>query len=235
MAFIDPGTFSLQEGKMTCADSSVRLRHGLDVSSHQGEVNWKAVKNDGMEFVILRAAFRGYGTGSLNRDSRFEENAAGAAEAGLQIGAYVFSQAISEAEAEEEAELLLRSVEGKEITGPLVFDWEAITHDNARTDGLEHAMLTACAKAFCNRILAAGRQPMIYFNGYEDYCRYDMEQLSDYGIWFAQYQPQPVFYCPFRLWQYSSTGQVAGISGNVDLDVWIERSTMSMTEMAIQM
>ena len=223
MAFIDPGTFSLQEGKMTCTDSSVRLRYGLDVSSHQGEVNWKAVKNDGMEFVILRAAFRGYGSGSLNHDSRFEENAAGAAEAGLQIGAYVFSQAISEAEAEEEAELLLRSVEGKAITGPLVFDWEAITHDNARTDGLEPAMLTACAKAFCNRILAAGRQPMIYFNGYEDYCRYDMEQLSDYGIWFAQYQPQPVFYCPFRLWQYSSTGQVAGISGNVDLDVWIEQ------------
>ena len=222
MALIDPGTFSLQEGRIICTDPAVRLRHGLDVSSHQGEIDWNAAKKDGMEFVILRAAFRGYGSGSLNPDSRFEENAAGAAAAGLQIGAYVFSQAVSEAEAEEEAELLLRSVEGKAITGPLVFDWEAITHDNARTDGLDPAVLTACAKAFCARIRAAGRRPMIYFNGYEDYCRYDMKQLLDCDIWFAQYQPQPTFYCPFRLWQYSSTGQVAGVQGNVDLDVWME-------------
>lgn len=219
---INTSAFSVQQGRMTCCDPHVRLRHGVDVSAHQGEIDWQAVKASGMEFAILRAAFRGYGSGLLNLDKMFECNAKGAAAVGLHLGAYVFSQAITEEEAREEAEFLLNAVKEKSITGPLVFDWEAISHDTARTDGLSPAVLCACAKAFCDCVRDAGYSPMIYINGYEDFCRYDLSQLSGCGIWFAQYQPQPVFYCPFRLWQYSSNGVVSGIAGNVDLDVWIE-------------
>lgn len=217
----DPNSFSLQNGRMTCADPSVRLVHGIDVSSHQGLIDWNKVAGDGVEFAILRAAYRGYTAGSLNKDSTFDYNAQQAAQNGLQVGAYIFSQAITVEEAVQEADFLLEILAGKPIDGPVVFDWEVIGTKDARTYGLDTQTLCAAANAFCRRIEQAGYTPMVYFNSYAGYVKYDLSEIMEYDFWFAQYKEQPDFYYNFQMWQYTSSGKVNGIDGNVDLDVWM--------------
>ena len=217
----DPNSFSLQNGRMTCADPSVRLVHGIDVSSHQGLIDWNKVAGDGVEFAILRAAYRGYTAGSLNKDSTFDYNAQQAAQNGLQVGAYIFSQAITVEEAVQEADFLLEILAGKPIDGPVVFDWEVIGTKDARTYGLDTQTLCAAANAFCRRIEQAGYTPMVYFNSYAGYVKYDLSEIMEYDFWFAQYKEQPDFYYNFQMWQYTSSGKVSGIDGNVDLDVWL--------------
>lgn len=217
----DPNSFSLQNGRMTCADPSVRLVHGIDVSSHQGLIDWNKVAGDGVEFAILRAAYRGYTAGSLNKDSTFDYNAQQAAQNGLQVGAYIFSQAITVEEAVQEADFLLEILAGKPIDGPVVFDWEVIGTKDARTYGLDTQTLCAAANVFCRRIEQAGYTPMVYFNSYAGYVKYDLSEIMEYDFWFAQYKEQPDFYYNFQMWQYTSSGKVSGIDGNVDLDVWL--------------
>ena len=217
----DPQSFYLENGRMHCSDDNVKLVHGIDVSAHQGAIDWDKVRADGIDFAILRAAYRGYTAGSLNRDSTFDINIHDAARAGLDVGVYIFSQAISVEEAIEEADYLLEIIAPYHITGPVVFDWEVIGTKNARTYGLDTETLCAAANAFCRRIAQAGYTPMVYFNPYCGYVKYDLSEIMDYDFWFAQYKAQPDFYYNFQMWQYTSSGKVNGIQGNVDLDVWI--------------
>ncbi len=217
----DPQSFYLENGRMHSRDDRVKLVHGIDVSAHQGAIDWDKVHADGIDFAILRAAYRGYTAGSLNRDSTFDINIHDAARAGLDVGVYIFSQAISVEEAIEEADYLLEIIAPYEITGPVVFDWEVIGTKTARTYGLDTETLCAAANAFCERIQAAGYEPMIYFNAYAGYVKYDLSEILDYPFWFAQYKSQPDFYYNFQMWQYTSSGRVDGIQGNVDLDVWL--------------
>jgi len=213
--------FYLENGRMQYAGRDARLVHGIDVSSHQGEIDWNKVAADGIEYTILRAAYRGYTAGSLNRDTMFDANAEQAAAVGLQVGAYIFSQAITVEEALEEADFLLDILQDKQIDGPVVFDWEVIGTKNARTYGLDTETLCAAANAFCQRIRQAGYTPMVYFNPYCGYVKYDLSKIMDYDFWFAQYLEKPDFYYNFQMWQYTSSGKVNGVDGNVDLDVWI--------------
>ena len=194
---------------------------GVDVSVYQGEIDWQAVAADGIDFAILRVGYRGYTVGSLNKDTYFELNAHNAARAGLDVGVYIFSQAITVEEALEEADFVLEAIRDCNITGPVVFDWEVIGKKEARTYGLDTDTLCAAANAFCSRIREAGYQPMIYFNAYAGYVKYDLSRVLDYPFWFAQYKAQPDFYYDFQLWQYTSSGKVDGIQGNVDMDVWL--------------
>ena len=217
----DPQTFYLENGRMHCKDDSVKLVHGIDVSAHQGAIDWDKVSADGIDFAILRAAYRGYTAGNLNRDNTFDINIHDAARAGLDVGVYIFSQAVSVEEAIEEADYLLEIIAPYRITGPVVFDWEVIGTKNARTYGLDSKTLCAAANAFCRRIAQAGYTPMVYFNAYCGYVKYDLSEIMDYDFWFAQYKSQPDFYYDFQMWQYTSSGRVDGIQGNVDLDVWI--------------
>lgn len=210
----DPDT-----GRITCL-SRIALT-GIDVSSHQGEVDWTAVAGDGIQFAMLRVGNRGYSQGSLNTDARFEENYAAAVENGLQVGAYFFSQAISVEEAEEEAQYTLDVLNGREMNLPVVFDWEPITEEEARTDGLDTETITACALAFCQRIQEGGYSSAVYFNASLGYLQYDYAQLSQLDSWYAQYDESwPTFAYAFDLWQYSKTGSVEGIGGNVDMDLY---------------
>ena len=124
-------------------------------------------------------------------------------------------------EALEEADFVLEAIRDCNITGPVVFDWEVIGKKEARTYGLDTDTLCAAANAFCSRIREAGYQPMIYFNAYAGYVKYDLSRVLDYPFWFAQYKAQPDFYYDFQLWQYTSSGKVDGIQGNVDMDVWL--------------
>ena len=206
---------------MTYNDPSVRTRVGIDVSQYQGDVDWNAVARTDVDFVIARVGGRGYTVGAIYDDTKFDEYAGGAARAGLQVGAYFFSQAVSVAEAQEEAYHVLDKLRGHEITGPVVFDWEVIGKREARTYGIETGVLCAAANAFCKIIKDAGYDPMIYITDYAGYVKYDLSEVMDYPLWYARYDVDaPSFYYDFAMWQYSSKGSVDGIKGNVDMDIW---------------
>ena len=216
----DPDGFARDEkGRMAYASGGRRARMGIDVSTHQKEIDWQAVAGDGVEFAILRLGHRGYSEGGLFLDKTFEQNLRGALDAGLEVGVYFFSQAITPEEAEEEADYVLNTLNGQELAFPVAFDWESISGDEARTDGLDGETVTRCAAAFCKRIEDAGYRPAVYFNQTQGYLHYDLRDLTDYELWLAEYGPTPNFYYHFDLWQYSHTGRVDGIQGDVDMDL----------------
>lgn len=192
---------------------------GIDVSTYQGTIDWQAVKNAGVDYVIVRAAYRGYETGRIVPDDLFAQNIEGAAAAGLHVGVYLFSQALSEQEAVEEADYLLELIQGYPVDYPVVYDQEEYTADQARTDGLTGEQATKNALAFCERIYDAGYIPMIYTNNDWAQNMYDMEQLDHYPIWYADYTSSPDLSGGFAMWQYTDEGQVSGVQGPVDLNL----------------
>lgn len=198
---------------------------GVDVSEHDGVIDWAAVRDSGADFALVRAGYRGYGSGAIMHDTYFEANMRGAAEAGLKVGVYFFSQAVTPEEAREEARFVIDEIKrvGVEPTYPIVFDQEAITEDSARTDSLTDEQLTANALAFCKEIEAAGYQPMIYGNQH-DLARLDLSgELADYDIWYAEYGvDQPTGEVDFTIWQHTASGTVGGIpttEGQVDMNI----------------
>lgn len=206
-----------EQGRICYEHNGVRAKAGIDVSFYQGEIDWNAVAADGVEFAIIRLGYRGYTEGTLQMDSRFQENIRGAMAAGLEVGVYFFSQAITPEEAEEEADYVMQALHGYDITYPVVFDWEFITPGKgARTDAMDGETLTQCAKAFCRRIAEAGYLPQVYFNQDMGYLTYDLGELKEYSFWLAEYSSRPDFYYHFDLWQYTHSGFVAGIQGSVD-------------------
>lgn len=217
----DRASFSLDEkGRIVYEKDGKKAKTGIDVSIYQGTIDWQAVAADGIDFAILRLGYRGYTEGGLFLDQNFEQNLKGAQDAGLDVGIYFFSQAITSQEAEAEAAYILNAVEGYDIQYPVAFDWEPIAPGSgARTDGLDNQILTQCAAAFCQKIQEAGLRPAVYFNQSLGYLRYDLRELTNYDLWLAEYDSKPDFYYHFDLWQYSHTGQVAGIEGDVDLDL----------------
>lgn len=208
-----------EDGSITYSGAA---RYGIDVSAHQGEIDWAAVAGDGVEFAFLRIGYRGYSAGALNLDGQFEANYAGAREQGIDVGVYFFSQAISEEEAREEARQVLSWLEGKEIQCPIVYDWEHIEEDTARTDSVDGETVTACARAFCEEIREAGYDPMIYCNGMLGYLSYDLTQLEDYPLWYAEYEDYPSYAYEVTIWQYTESGTVAGIQGKADRNIWFQ-------------
>ena len=196
--------------------------HGVDVSEHQGEIDWASVRAGGVSFAILRAGYRGYGqAGSLNADPFFPQNVSGARENGLRIGVYFFSQAVNVEEAREEAYFLLEQLRPYgpgAFSMPVYYDWEAILTEEARTDGVGGATVTDCAVAFCEVLEAAGYEAGVYVYRNLGYFTYDLRQLRAYSLWVAAAGTYPDFYYAHALWQYSFTGTVPGISGDVDLD-----------------
>lgn len=209
-------------GRMTYSDSSVKIYTGIDVSVFQGDIDWDAVKNDGIDFVMLRVGYRGYGQkGIMGKDDKFDSNYEGAKKAGLKVGAYFFSQATNESEAREEAAFVLDSVRDCPLDYPIAYDWEFVDNDEARTNGMTSEDITVCAKAFCEAIKSAGKVPVIYFNCETGYFNYDLPQVKDYDFWLAEYYDTPSFYYNYKMWQYSKTGSVDGISGDVDMNISI--------------
>lgn len=217
----DRSGFSFDErGRTVYEKDGRRAKTGIDVSIYQGDIDWQAVAADGIDFAILRLGYRGYTEGGLFLDQNFERNLRGALDAGLDVGVYFFSQAVTTQEAEAEAAYVINALEGYEISYPVAFDWEPIAPGSgARTDGLDNQVLTRCAAAFCEKIKEAGLSPAVYFNQSLGYLRYDLRELADYDLWLAEYDSKPDFYYHFDLWQYTHIGRVAGIEGDVDLDL----------------
>ena len=215
-----PEDFAYNGDYLTCTAGESRL--GVDVSSHQGDIDWNAVAAAGVEFAVVRIGFRGYAEGEINEDTKARTNIEGAKAAGLDVGAYFFSQAINGEEAAEEARWAAEFLEGYELELPLVYDWEHVWDETARTaDLVDPELLTACARSFCDAVAAAGYQPMVYFNGYQARDLYDLTALKKYGFWLAQYADAMDFPYAVDLWQYSETGAVDGIGGKVDLNLWL--------------
>ena len=194
---------------------------GIDVSEHQGVIDWDLVAADGIDFAIIRAGYRGYSQGGLFMDNYFYDNLHGAKNAGLDIGLYFFSQAITVEEAVEEAQYLLKLLEdchAESIDMPIFYDWESIGNDEARTDGLGGDIITDCALAFSEVISAAGYEAGVYFYRNLGYFSYDLGRLTNLTWWAAALNDYPDFYYEHYLWQYdvSGPGSVDGIEGEVD-------------------
>ena len=218
----DKDAFSVDEkGRVTYEKNGKRARAGIDVSTHQKDIDWPSVAADGIDFAIIRAGNRAWGTGVLMEDSKFVGNMEGAIAAGIDVGAYYFSNAITVAEAEEEAEAFLARLEPyKEyITYPVVCDWEYLGGNDSRAYGVDGRIITQCIDAFCKKVAEAGYTPMIYFNEYCGYIKMDLSKLTDYQFWFAQYSDAPSCFYDFQFWQYSSKGKVAGIGSDVDMNL----------------
>lgn len=193
---------------------------GIDVSYIQGNIDWEAVKASGVDFAMLRCGGRGYGSnGILYKDETFEKNAQEALDAGIDIGVYFFSQAITVEEALEEAEYTLELIKDYDIKYPVAFDWEHYEFDDARTDNLDRETLTNIARKYCTEIEKAGYTPVVYSNRSLLYYEYDLAKLADLEIWLASYEDLPDFYYDFGMWQYSTEGTINGIEGTVDLNI----------------
>lgn len=196
--------------------------NGIDVSSYQEEIDWAKVKADGIDFAIIRVALRGYESGKLVEDPYARANLEGAREAGLEVGVYIFSQAVSAEEALEEAEFLLEIIQDYEITMPVVFDWEQVGVETARTENMDPETLTAATLEFCRVVEEAGYTPMVYFNRYQAKHLMDLSQLTDYDFWLAAYTDRMTYGYKVRMWQYTDRGRVDGIEGGVDVNIWLE-------------
>lgn len=194
-------------------------RTGVDVSEHQGYINWQAVQRDGVSFAFIRVGNRGVSTGGLSQDNYFEYNVAAASQVGLDVGAYFYSQALTEDEAREEADFVIERLRGRHITYPVAYDHERLSGTPGRADDLSPEQMTKNAAAFCERIASAGYEPIIY-GSMKDLLRYNLPDLANYKIWLAQYNVNsPTLNQHFTFWQYTNTGTVAGIDGNVDLNI----------------
>ena len=211
--------FALDEkGYMTGLNAEYAV--GIDVSQFQGTIDWSLVKSAGIEFVFIRIGGRGTSEGTLYADTAAAEYYEGAKAAGLQVGAYFYSQAISAEEAEEEARYVLEQIVGWELELPLMFDWEWVSHD-ARTANVDRSTLTEATLAFCNMIETAGYEPGIYFNTHQGLHLLDMDKLQGYKLWLARYDMFPDFPHQVDFWQYSCTGQISGIEGDVDMNLML--------------
>lgn len=203
-------------------DEVLVSRIGIDVSSHQKNIDWQAVKDDGIEFAFIRLGNRGATEGELYLDEQFTANLEGARQVGMPIGVYFFSQAVDEAEALEEAEFVLAHLEGIELEYPVVFDHEPVTISGTagRANSITREQLTANAEVFCERIQSAGYRTMLYGNK-KDIAKYKPETVESNEIWFAEYDVGiPTGQFDFVMWQYSNTGQVAGIETYVDMNIY---------------
>ena len=211
------GDFALIDGYLTCLTTPSVL--GIDVSVWQQKIDWEQVKGAGVEFAMIRAGWRGSEIGVLKEDEYAQANYAGASAAGIKVGAYFFSQAISVEEAEEEAEYLLGLIKDWNVEMPVVFDWEYID-EKSRTADVDARTLTDCTKAFCDKIAAAGYQPMVYFGVNHSYYNVYIRELTQYPFWLARYDTVLDYPYKVDMWQYSETGSVPGISGNVDINLY---------------
>lgn len=204
--------------------SGVSKVYGIDVSYYQGNIDWKKVKNSGVEFVIIRVGYRGYGSaGTLVEDPKFKTYLDGATKAGLKVGVYFYTQAITTAEAQAEAKFVLDRIKGYSLQMPVYYDIESVDYDTGRLDsaGLSKAQKTALCTAFCDTIIKSGYSAGVYAN--YTWLNYYIDGAGlgrKYPIWLAHYTSNTNYDQRMDMWQYSGSGTVSGISAYTDVNVW---------------
>lgn len=188
-------------------------RKGIDVSTWQGDINWNKVKADGIEFAMLRSSF-GKENPDKQTDNKFWQNYNNAKAAGVPIGAYHYSYATTVEDAKKEADFFLSIVKGCQFEYPVAFDIEDPSQMYLGKD-----RITDIIMAFCERVQAAGYYVSLYTNLDWISNRIDMSRAKAFDIWLAQWNDKPTYSGSFGMWQYTSSGSVSGISGNVDMNI----------------
>ena len=191
---------------------------GIDVSEHQEDIDWNAVAEAGVEFVMIRVGYRGYESGMLMPDSMAQSHYEGAKAAGLKVGAYFFSQAVSAQEAEQEAAFTLEQISSWQVDMPVVFDWEYVA-GSARTGEVTREALSHITAVFWQKVQDSGYTPMFYFNQSQGEDMLNLSELVDYPFWLALYGDMDYPY-QVKMWQYTNAGTVPGIPGDVDLNLY---------------
>lgn len=217
---LDENFVETDDGQMQYVENgSVTSHKGIDVSKYQGRIDWNAVREDGVEYAFIRLGLRGYESGKIVPDEYFEDNMKGANDAGVMAGVYFFTQAVTVAEAEEEAAYVIEQIADYDVSCPVVFDVERITNGKGRADKLTREERTDITVAFCEAVKAAGYTPMIYGNVVCFSQLLDMTRLNEYDKWYAFYDDY--LYMPYDVscWQYSEKGTVNGIKEKVDLNI----------------
>lgn len=209
-----------ENGEMQYVENGTVTSHkGIDVSKYQGNIDWNAVKADGVEYAFIRLGLRGYESGKIVTDEYFQQNIEGANSADVKAGVYFFTQAINVEEAKEEAQFVIDAIAQYDIECPIVFDVEMITTGNGRANNLSKEERTEICIAFCEEIKQAGYIPMIYGNVKCFTKMVDMSRLEDYEKWYAFYDDYMYFPYEVSCWQYTEKGKVNGIKGDVDLNI----------------
>ena len=212
----------LEDGEVQyMQDGQVVSHKGIDVSKHQGNIDWTKVAADGVEFAFIRVGLRGYGTeGKLVEDEYFEQNIKGALQAGIKVGVYFYSQAITDAELLEEANLVLEKIKHYNVELPIVYDVEKVSGGKGRANDLSVEERTRLTALFCQTVQDAGCKPMIYHNMEMGTLMLDLSQLESYDKWFAYYNDELYYPYAYKVWQYTEKGAVDGINEEVDLNIW---------------
>ena len=205
--------------KISITQITKKVFNGIDVSVYQGTIDWTKVSESGIDFAMIRAGYRGYGDkGSLVEDTMFAKNALGAKINKIDIGVYFYSQAINIEEAKEEAKFVVSLIKkyGIDVKYPIAIDTELSPMGTGRADNISKEKRTEVVKAFCETIKQLGYKPMIYANKYWLYDNLNVQQISRYDIWLAHYIESTDYKYQYMMWQYTNTGKVDGITGNVD-------------------
>lgn len=199
----------------------------IDISEYQAwntAIDWASVKKSGISGAIIRVGYRGYGSsGQLVKDQYFDQNIKGALAAGVAVGVYFYTQAVSTTEAKAEADFVYNAIKSYDVTLPVYFDIEHVDYDTGRLDAanLSKSEQTALCTAFCDRLKSQGYATGVYASKYYFYDELNYEELqAKYEIWLAHYSSSTDYAGKIDVWQYSSSGVVSGIYGNVDLDLW---------------
>jgi GH25 family lysozyme M1 (1,4-beta-N-acetylmuramidase) len=213
LQILDSGEYQYVE------DDTVVSHKGIDVSSHQGKIDWQKVADDGVEFAFIRSALRGYGSGKLVEDENCDTNIKGAMDAGIHVGLYIFSQAINEDEVLEEAQQVIDKAAEFGVDGPIVIDVEKVSSSSGRMNELSVEERTNLVLLFCQTVENAGYKPMIYHNTEMGALMVDIAALEGYDKWFASYAETMFYPYQYDIWQYSAKGSVDGIKTEVDMNI----------------
>lgn len=213
------------------------IYNGIDVSKYNGDINWDKAKKDGVDFVIVRVGYRGYGkSGTLCTDPNYKANIEGALAAGIKVGVYYFTEALTTDEAREEAKFCISKIKDYNITLPVAIDYEYPTDGKNPIGRLYNAKLTkaeatANVKAFCAAVKKAGYTPLVYAN------KSDLSSLingktigNTYKVWLANYTTKTTYANSYEYWQYTSSGKVNGITGKVDCNFWYTKKSIDTAE-----
>ncbi len=203
-------------------DGQVVTHKGIDVSRFQGKIDWQAVAADGVEFAFIRVGNRGYGTGKLVEDSKFDDNMQGALDAGINVGVYIYSQAVTEDEIREEFRMVMDKIAPYNVNCPIVFDVEKTADSSGRMNQLSVEERTNLTLLFCQLVEEAGHKPIIYHNVEMGALMIDVATLENYDKWLAYYNDDMYYPYEYKIWQYSDKGRVNGIDGDVDLNICFE-------------
>lgn len=218
--YLEDSKWDTENDRRVYNDSRYTTYCGIDVSEWTGEIDWELVKNDGIQFAIMRVGYRGYETGKFVYDSNLRHYLKGAIEEGIPCGVYFVSQAINEQEAIEEADMIMEQVYGIDLKMPIYIDLEA-AGGAARTDNLTKDDYTKIINAFCERVEENGYRGGIYSNETWITKHLNWNELTKWDLWFAKYTPVPATDFTFNMWQYSDTAHVNGIENGCDINIRI--------------